>query len=70
MNQKIRVCTKISQSAATRKQLVAHFLVPEIELKFFAGREPIRRPRLSSLPFPTDPTTHQIAEVRVSIHIS
>ncbi len=50
--------TRVCQRATTRKKLLAHFLVAEVELQTVARAKPVVRPSLRALPAAANPAPY------------
>jgi hypothetical protein len=57
---------EVSQRSAARDELLADFLVPEIELHFALGAEPVGSPSLGTLAFAANPASDQVFIVGVA----
>src|SRR5579864_3315050 len=68
-NPEISPRASICERSAERNELLADLLVPKIELQFVLGRKPVGCPAFSTLTLSTDPATHQIPSICVSIAI-
>src|SRR5260370_2342608 len=60
----------IRQTAPAGQILLADLLVAEIQLHAAARSAPVARPSLLALPCPAQPTSQQIAVVRISVEVS
>jgi len=65
-NRALPIYPAMSDSSTTMNELVADFLVSELQLNFVSWSEPIRTPRLRALPLPANPTADQISIIPVS----